>query len=170
MATVTQMNLITMAIRAAKEAGRATEVVETPRGLAWSYEEEGLSRLPRVRQVWSSRFVVRLLSVEQLHDARDGDILYDDVDDSYWQAQRAEGRLRTRRLPVTAIMRPTPDGAILHELDGDAPLTHPEAAAELQGRDFYVAATERELLYVLLARRLPVARLTIDDELAAQGR
>lgn len=119
--------------------------------------------------------VVRLRGIAHLFTANEGDVLLDDYDGSYWRVTDAEARYpQTRRLDAAGVMRPTPTGADLCELDSRHTLTHQEAFAELRGREFIVASDMMvdgsPLVYILLARRMPVERLALDDELAATGR
>jgi len=119
--------------------------------------------------------MVNLVSIAHLYTANQGDVLFDDYDGSYWRlVDTSRRRPQTRRLDVVGVMRPTPEGAHLQELDSQHTLTHDEAFAELRGREFVVArdmtADDHPLVYILLARRMPVERLVLDNELAATGR
>lgn len=119
--------------------------------------------------------MVNLVSIAHLYTANRGDVLFDDYDGSYWRLVDASRRRpQTRRLDAVGVMRPTPEGAHLQELDSKHTLTHNEAFAELRGREFVVArdmtADDHPIVYILLARQMPVERLAVDDELAATGR
>lgn len=157
--TPLQLNLINQALRAAKQSGRATEVVQTPDGPTWAYEDRQLSRRPDTRRIWTSHLVVNLLPLAQFAQARHGDILWDDAEDAYWQAWMTDGEMTRQALPVVSVMRPTISGAVLHGPDADTLLNHQEAANELKNRTFFIAATARELLFILLSRAQPAAHL-----------